>query len=44
MLAPEALEAQFKIASQLTNMAFWLALGLISAWLFRRKSDGQYSA
>ena len=44
MLAPQALEAQFKIASQLTNVAFWLALGLISAWLFRRKSDGQYRA
>jgi len=44
MLAPEALEAQFKIASQLTNVAFWLALGLISAWLFRRKGDGQYHA
>ncbi|WP_311970094.1 CbtA family protein [Pseudomonas baltica] len=36
-LAPEALESQFKWASQLTNAAFWLALGLISAWLFRRK-------
>lgn len=35
-LAPEALEAQFKIASWLTNAAFWLALGLLSAWLFRR--------
>ncbi len=44
MLAPEALEAQFKIASQLTNVAFWLALGLISAWLFRRHRDSQYSA
>ncbi|WP_426182246.1 CbtA family protein [Pseudomonas sp. TWRC1-2] len=44
MLAPEALEAQFKIASQLTNIAFWLALGLISAWLFRRNRDDQYSA
>ncbi len=44
MLAPEALEAQFKIASQLTNVAFWLALGLISAWLFRRNHDDQYSA
>ncbi|WP_426132771.1 CbtA family protein [Pseudomonas sp. PWP3-1b2] len=44
MLAPEALQAQFKIASQLTNVAFWLALGLISAWLFRRNRDGQYSA
>ncbi|WP_073522150.1 CbtA family protein [Pseudomonas fluorescens] len=44
MLAPEALEAQFKIASHLTNVAFWLALGLISAWLFRRSRDDQYSA
>ncbi|NMX92252.1 MULTISPECIES: CbtA family protein [unclassified Pseudomonas] len=44
MLAPEALEAQFKIASQLTNIAFWLALGLISAWWFRRNRDDQYSA
>lgn len=44
MLAPPALEAQFKIASQLTNVAFWLALGLISAWLFRRHRDGSYPA
>jgi cobalt transporter subunit CbtA len=44
MLAPQALEAQFKIASQLTNVAFWLALGLISAWLFRRNRDDQYAA
>lgn len=44
MLAPEALEAQFKIASQLTNAAFWLALGLISAWLFRRKGGASYPA
>ncbi|MDQ0740138.1 CbtA family protein [Pseudomonas sp. W4I3] len=44
MLAPQALEAQFKIASQLTNVAFWLALGLFSAWLFRRQRDDQYSA
>ena len=35
-LAPEALANQFKIASWLTNAAFWLALGLLSAWLFRR--------
>lgn len=39
MLAPEALEAEFKVASLLTNAAFWLALGLISAWLFRRPSQ-----
>lgn len=44
MLAPEALETQFKIASQLTNVVFWLALGLISTWLFRRNRDDQYSA
>lgn len=37
-LAPEALEAQFKLASWLTNAAFWLALGLLSAWLYRRTS------
>ena len=44
MLAPQALETQFKIASQLTNVAFWLALGVLSAWLFRRKSAGQFPA
>lgn len=37
-LAPEALESQFIAASLLTNAAFWLALGLISAWLFRRQA------
>lgn len=37
-LAPEALEQQFIIASLLTNAVFWLGLGLISAWLFRRQS------
>lgn len=35
-LAPQALEQQFIIASLVTNAVFWLALGLISAWLFRR--------
>ncbi|MFA7894132.1 CbtA family protein [Pseudomonas putida] len=37
-LAPAALEAQFQLASWLTNAAFWLALGLISAGLYRRFS------
>lgn len=37
-LAPEALESQFIVASLLTNAGFWLALGLISAWLYRRKA------
>lgn len=35
-LAPDALEQQFVIASLVTNAVFWLALGLISTWLFRR--------
>ncbi|GGU51057.1 membrane protein [Pseudomonas laurentiana] len=38
-LAPEALEAEFKVASLLTNAAFWLALGLVSSWLYRRQSQ-----
>ncbi|MBX8501905.1 CbtA family protein [Pseudomonas cichorii] len=37
-LAPEALESQFILASLLTNALFWVALGLISAWLFRRSN------
>ncbi len=37
-LAPAALETQFKLASLLTNAVFWLALGLISCWLFRGKT------
>lgn len=44
MLAPEALESQFKLASQVTNVAFWLALGLVSAWLFRRGDQAQHDA
>jgi predicted cobalt transporter CbtA len=28
----------------LTKVVVWLALGVISAWLFRRKADGQYAA
>jgi cobalt transporter subunit CbtA len=35
-LAPEALESQFRWAAQAINVVFWLALGLASAWLFRR--------
>ncbi|MCQ6257231.1 CbtA family protein [Pseudomonas sp. Q11] len=44
MLAPEALESQFKLASQVTNVAFWLALGLVSAWLFRRGDQARHDA
>ena len=43
-LAPQELESQFKIASQLTNLAFWLALGVICTWLFRRNPQDQYPA
>jgi cobalt transporter subunit CbtA len=39
-LAPEALQTQFKLASLLTNAAFWVALGWIAAWLFRRSEPG----
>ncbi|MEK1908021.1 MAG: CbtA family protein [Pseudomonas sp.] len=35
-LAPEALEQQFIWASLITNVLFWSALGLLSAWLYRR--------
>jgi cobalt transporter subunit CbtA len=35
-LAPPALASQFVMASLLTNAIFWIALGLISTWLFRR--------
>jgi cobalt transporter subunit CbtA len=35
-LAPQALESQFRWVAQLINVVFWLALGLASAWLFRR--------
>ncbi|WP_434771426.1 CbtA family protein [Pseudomonas entomophila] len=34
-LAPEALAQQFRLASWATNAVFWVALGLISAWLYR---------
>lgn len=40
-LAPAALEAQFQLASWLTNAAFWFALGLISAGLYRRFSRAE---
>lgn len=43
-LAPEALEAEFKVASLLTNALFWVAMGLISAWLFRRQDARQTQA
>jgi len=35
-LAPDALQAQFRVASLLVNAVFWMALGGISGWWFRR--------
>jgi cobalt transporter subunit CbtA len=35
-LAPESLAHEFIVASLVTNAVFWLALGLVAAWLFRR--------
>ncbi|KPW59860.1 Uncharacterized protein ALO82_02414 [Pseudomonas syringae pv. broussonetiae] len=43
-LAPEALESQFMLASLLTNALFWVAMGLISAWLFRRNDADLHQA
>lgn len=37
-LAPEALEQRFIIVSLVVNAVFWLALGLVSAWLFGRSA------
>ncbi|PJI48515.1 MAG: cobalt transporter [Pseudomonas sp.] len=35
-LAPESLAHEFILASLITNAVFWVALGLVAAWLFRR--------
>ncbi len=35
-LAPEALQRQFVLATALTNAAFWLLLGIASAWAWTR--------
>lgn len=35
-LAPESLAHEFILASLVTNAVFWVALGLLAAWLFRR--------
>jgi cobalt transporter subunit CbtA len=35
-LAPAALQTQFRLATTVSNALFWLALGLASAWTFRR--------
>lgn len=40
-LAPQALQTQFEIASWLTNAVFWVALGVLSAWLYRRHQPGR---
>lgn len=35
-LAPDALQAQFRVASLMVNAVFWIVLGGMSAWLFRK--------
>ncbi|MET1076998.1 MAG: CbtA family protein [Pseudomonas sp.] len=40
-LAPAALGQQFILASLVTNGLFWLALGLASAWFYRRPGSLQ---
>jgi cobalt transporter subunit CbtA len=36
-LAPDALQAQFRVASLLVNAVFWMALGGLSGWWFWRQ-------
>lgn len=43
-LAPEALQSQFRIASTLSNVIFWLLLGLVSSLAFRRMTQGRLAA
>jgi len=38
-LAPDALQAQFRISSMLINAVLWLALGGLSGWWFWRQRD-----
>lgn len=38
-LAPDALQAQFRIASLLINAMFWVALGGLSGWWFLRQQE-----
>jgi cobalt transporter subunit CbtA len=37
-LAPEALQAQFRLTTLLVNAVFWAAMGGVAAWWFRRQS------
>lgn len=37
-LAPDDLQAQFRVASLLVNSVFWMTLGGLSAWWFRRQA------
>ncbi|MGV8917700.1 MAG: CbtA family protein [Pseudomonas sp.] len=42
-LAPEELQAQFRVASLLVNAVFWMALGGLSAYLFNRRDDASFN-
>ncbi|MFK3795773.1 CbtA family protein [Pseudomonas sp. NPDC088444] len=37
-LAPDDVQAQFRLASLLVNGVFWMALGGVSAWWFKRQT------
>ncbi|WP_341964427.1 CbtA family protein [Pseudomonas sp. RC10] len=39
-LAPDDLQAQFRVASLLVNGGFWIALGGLSGWWFQRQVPG----
>jgi predicted cobalt transporter CbtA len=38
-LAPDELQAQFRVASLLVNAGFWMALGALSGWWFWRQES-----
>lgn len=39
-LVPQAMEHEFILASLLTNVAFWIVLGLLAAWFYRKPAQG----
>lgn len=43
-LVPEALQSQFRVAATLSNAIFWLLLGLVSSFAFRRMTQGRLAA
>ncbi|ARH18784.1 CbtA family protein [Pseudomonas aeruginosa] len=39
-LAPDDLQAQFRVASLMVNAVFWIALGGLSSWWYARQQSG----